>query len=137
MQAFIDKDHPQHSRYNTVSRTVRHTIQDEGAGALLKGVGPRALRITCTLATSHAMRHTSMFGLCTVTASCQEILGKPAWFSLEGIRVTNSLFLGVHWTAYVFICAGAVFILTFCRNELSPYYLQGKNAVFGIKEELS
>lgn len=47
MQAFIDKDHPQHSRYDTVSKTIRHTIQDEGAGALLKGVGPRAFRITC------------------------------------------------------------------------------------------
>lgn len=49
MQAFIDKDHPQHNRYNTVAKTVRNTIQDEGMGALLKGVGPRAFRITCAL----------------------------------------------------------------------------------------
>jgi hypothetical protein len=51
MQAFIDKDHAQHDRYNTVAKAVRSTIRDEGAAALLKGVGPRAFRITCALAT--------------------------------------------------------------------------------------
>jgi hypothetical protein len=49
MQAFIDKDHPKHEKYNTIFKTIQNTAKEGGYMSLLKGVAPRAFRITCAL----------------------------------------------------------------------------------------
>lgn len=47
MQAFVDPDHPNHSRYNSLSRATASIVREDGAAALFHGLAPRAFRIIC------------------------------------------------------------------------------------------
>eukprot|EP00892_Ulva_mutabilis_P000281 jgi/Ulvmu1/10253/UM060_0054.1 len=72
MQAFVDREHPSHARYNSLSKATASILREDGAAAFFHGLAPRAFRITC-----------------------------------------------------------AVFILTYCRTEMSPAYLELKGKLLG------
>lgn len=47
MQAFVDKDHPKHSRYNSLAKATATILREDGALAFFHGLAPRAFRIIC------------------------------------------------------------------------------------------
>ena len=49
MQAFVDKEHPNHNRYNSLVKAAASIAREDGYSAFFHGLAPRAFRIICAL----------------------------------------------------------------------------------------
>ena len=47
MQAFVDKEHPNHNRYNSLVKAAASIAREDGYSAFFHGLAPRAFRIIC------------------------------------------------------------------------------------------
>lgn len=134
MQAFIEPSHPRHEKYSSIPRAASSILRDDGVGAFFSGLGPRAFRISCA-------RPSRTCGPCAGSTS-----GILRCMARSGVRLRRQACAcgrGVDWTPLwwpacaapspgterapvqpnvLCRCAGAVFILSYCRSEIAPRY---------------